>query len=151
MNRSKRIQSIAKVAENEEKNAAKEMEKSIQLLQKHEAHLQELTKYREEYTESMNKSFSRGMDAVQLCQYRAFLTNLTQTIDRQVKVVSAATSELKKMRALWLGRYNRTKALEKAAKNYQLDELEQEKKKQQKIVDEISSRNCNHAQKKGFW
>lgn len=151
MNRSKRIQSIAKVAESEEKNAAKEMEKSRQLLQKQEVHLQELNKYKDEYSKSMNKSFAQGMDAVQLCQYRAFLANLTHAIERQIQVVSAANSEMEKMRALWLVRYNRTKALAKAAKNYQIDELEQEKKTQQKMVDEISSRNCNHAQKKGFW
>ena len=125
MKRSKRLEPVVRVAENRKQQAAKALGESQSALQQAEQRLDELKNYREEYIRRFHTNGAQGMSAVQMGDYRLFLSNLSRAIEQQVELVNQAAA---------------VKMLDKVVSRFQADEQRIVDKKEQLEQDERAQR-----------
>lgn len=140
MTRSKRMQSVNKVAHKKEQDAARMLGQSRKNLQQQNMRLTELMQYREDYTRKFTTSGNDGMDTRKLNEYRSFLHRLNQAILQQRDVITRAERECQLRERAWLGTRTRSQALNKVVARYQLEERIASDRKDQKVLDEHASR-----------
>lgn len=138
MKRSKRMQSIVKIANNEEDTAAKGLAAAIENLDKQGKALQELIIFREDYSARFHKTSNTNAMSIQ--QFHNFVAQLNHGIEHQQKVVVQAEQAIEEQRSIWIERHNRTRALNKVVENYVKQEHESEEYLEQKLLDEFASR-----------
>ena len=140
MTRSKRMQTINKVAQKKEQDAARILGQSRQNLQLQNQRLSELMQYREDYTRKFSASGNDGMDTRKLNEYRSFLHRLNQAILQQREIITRADRECQLRERAWLGTRTRTQALDKVVERYQHEEQREVDRKEQKVQDEHALR-----------
>jgi flagellar FliJ protein len=140
MKRSKRLEPVVKVAENHKQQAAKALGDSQSALQQAQQRLDELKNYREEYVRRFHASGAVGMSAVQMADYRLFLSNLSRAIEQQTQLVKQAEVAVDKQRQQWFNRRGKVKMLDKVVSRFQADEQRVVDKKEQQEQDEQSQR-----------
>lgn len=140
MTRSKRMQTVNKVAHKKEQDAARMLGQSRKNLQQQNMRLTELMQYREDYTRKFTSSGNDGMDTRKLNEYRSFLHRLNQAILQQRDVIARAERECQLRERAWLGTRTRSQALTKVIARYQLEERVASDRKDQKVLDEHASR-----------
>lgn len=141
MIRSKRMQSIVKIASKEEEVAAKGLAAAIENLDRQGKALHELIAFREDYSERFHKTVNTNAMAIQ--QFHSFVAQLNQGIEHQQKVLLQAEQSIEENRQIWIERHNRTRALNKVVENYVQQEHETEEKLEQKLLDEFAMRTSN--------
>jgi len=147
MTRSKRMTPVARIADNKERDAAKEFGKSQQVLKDHETRLEELIKYRDEYNQRFQESGSNGLEAQKVHEYRIFLNRLNDAINHQREIVRQATEASIEYKESWMHNRSGAKALEKVVERYQLQEEQELERQEQKESDERASRTTVHQEK----
>jgi len=138
MIRSKRMQSIVKIASNEEETAAKGLAVAIDNLDKQGNALQELIVFREDYSVRFHNTVNTSAMAIQ--QFHNFVAQLNKGIEHQQKILVQAKESIEEQRQIWIERHNRTRALTKVVDNYLKQEHESEEKLEQKLLDEFAMR-----------
>jgi flagellar FliJ protein len=134
------MQPIARLAAERERNAARELAASRRELEAHRGRLRELCGYRDEYARRLRETGVRGIDAVQLCDYRSFLVRLHEAIAEQERLVMAAQRDWEAYTTHWQGTRIRTKALDKVVERLQHDEDRRERRREQGESDEHAQR-----------
>ncbi len=134
------MQPIARLAAERERNAARELGASRRELEAHRGRFRELCGYRDEYARRLREAGVRGIDAVQLRDYRSFLTRLHEAIAEQERLVMAAQRDWEAYTARWRGTRIRTKALDKVVERLQHDEDRRERCREQGESDEHAQR-----------
>lgn len=140
MTRSKRMTPVAKIADNKERLAAKQFGKSQQVLKDHEARLEELIRYRDEYNQRFQELGSNGLEAQKVHEYRIFLNRLNDAVNHQRENVRQATEASIEYKESWMQTRSRAKALEKVVERYQSQEEQEQERQEQKESDERASR-----------
>lgn len=140
MKRSKRLGPVVKVAENQKQQAAKALGDSQLALQRAEQRLTELKDYREEYIRRFHANGALGMSAVQMGDYRLFLSNLSRAIEQQVGLVEQAVAVVEQQRQQWFSRRTKVKMLDNVVSRFQADEQRIVDKKEQSEQDERAQR-----------
>ncbi|GBE11569.1 flagellar biosynthesis chaperone [bacterium BMS3Bbin12] len=140
MTRSKRMQPIARLAAEHERDAARELAASRRELEAHRGRLRELCGYRDEYARRFREAGVQGIDAAQLRDYRSFLTRLHEAIAEQDRLVMAAQRDWEAYTARWQGTRIRTKALDKVVERLRHDEDRREHRREQGESDEHAQR-----------
>lgn len=140
MKRSKRLEPVVKVAENRKQQAAKALGDSQSALQQAEQRLEELKNYREEYIRRFHANGAQGMSAVQMGDYRLFLSNLSRAIEQQTELVEQAAAVVEQQRQQWFNRHGKVKMLDKVVSRIQADEQRVVDKKEQMEQDEQAQR-----------
>jgi len=140
MTRSKRMQSVAGIAKNKEKNAARLLGQKRQFLEQQRQRLLELVGYREEYTKKFQTSGSQGLNARQLNEYRVFLEKLNLAIVQQRDRINQITGECHVCQKTWLASRTNSKVMDKVVDRYKIEELRLQDKKEQKDLDERATR-----------
>ncbi len=141
MIRSKRMQSMVKIASNEEEAAAKALADAIGNLDKQGSALQELVAFREDYSIKFHNTVNTSAMAIQ--QFHNFIAQLNKGIEHQQKILVQAKESIDEQRQVWIERHNRTRALDKVVDNYLKQEHESEEKLEQKLLDEFAMRIGN--------
>ncbi len=134
------MQPIARLAAERERNAARELAASRRELEAHRDRFRELCGYRDEYARRFREAGVRGIDAVQLRDYRSFLVRLHEAIAEQERLVMAAQRDWETYTARWQGTRIRTKALDKVVERLQHDEDRRERRREQGESDEHAQR-----------
>ncbi len=140
MKRSKRMESLVRLARNEEKQAIARMNSAAAELRKKQATLTELEQYKLEYAQKMQLTLGQGIGMQALRRYHAFLDSIDQGISQQRQEVDKARQVYEQTRKEWLQYQSRTKALDSAVQHCKGEERAQDSKRQQKIMDEFSAR-----------
>jgi len=140
MKRSQRLEPVVKVAQNREQQAARALGDSQQALSQAEQRLDELKNYREEYVRRFHASGAAGMSAVQMGDYRLFLSNLSRAIEQQVELVQQAVAAVEQQRQQWFSRRGKVKMLGNVVSRFQTDERRVVDRKEQLEQDERSQR-----------
>ncbi len=148
MKRSKRMESIVKLAANEEKQAVARMSQAAANLEKKQATLLELEHYKLEYSQKMQLTKGNSIGVQALRRYHAFLASIEQGIAQQQQEVQKAQQAYEQARQEWMRFRTRTKALDTAMQNCRREERTQETKGQQKIMDEFSARMGRRGKKR---
>ncbi|MEW5756511.1 MAG: flagellar export protein FliJ [Pseudomonadota bacterium] len=140
MTKTKRIESVAKLAESAEMDAAKELAISQRQLDTAQAQLHQLMSYREEYLLRMREVGKQGMSIGQMQGYQAFISRLDLGIEEQRLKVDRARVALEQKRGQWQSRHMRSQAMDKVLSQYQQKERLLLNKRDQKDTDERGQR-----------
>ncbi len=138
--KSKRMQSILKLAQHDEQTAIEALGESSRNVESNISQMAALKRYRAEYREQRLQQGKNGFSAAKLQQFQQFLYKLDEIITQQQAQV--VTSEQIKAQRLetWLGRRTRTHALDKVTQRYQASEMQKELRQEQKDSDEMAQR-----------
>lgn len=135
--RSKRIQPIAKHADQLQQQAVQIFVVAQQAVVDAQLQLEQLIEYRSEYNKGR---VSISLSAIQLRDYQVFLNKLNQSID-QARINIINKKQLCEQQKLnWLKTRSRSKALDAVIVKYQMQEAQIEARIEQKEQDEFSSR-----------
>lgn len=141
MVKSKRIEPIADLARNSEREAARALGRALQQLDQQQAQLQQLFGYKAEYQRRLNDSASQGMNAQALNEYREFIGKLSLAIEQQEQGVARARQELEKKKQFWFAKRGRSKALDAVLDRYIKHERRALEKKEQRDHDDRNNRS----------
>ncbi|MCW8936276.1 MAG: flagellar export protein FliJ [Gammaproteobacteria bacterium] len=135
--RSKRIQPIAKHADQLQKQAVQIFVVAQQAVVDAQLQLEQLLEYRSEYNSGR---VSGSLSVIQLRDYQVFLKKLNQSID-QARINIVNKKQICEQQKLnWLKTRSRSKALDAVIVKYQIQETLIEARIEQKEQDEFSSR-----------
>jgi len=135
--RSKRIQPIAKHAEQLQQQAVQIFVAAQQAVVDAQLQLEQLINYRNEYSHSR---VTPGSNATQLRDYQLFLNKLNQSIDQARLNILNKKQLCEQQKINWLKTRSRSKALDAVIVKYQIQEVQIEARIEQKEQDEFASR-----------
>ena len=136
MKRSKRMQSVAEIAKNRERDAARVLGQKRQHLQEQRQRLDELVSYREEYARRFQSQGGVGLDARRLHEYRVFLQKLNMAIVQQRDRINQMVGECNIYQESWMNSRVHSKAMDKVVDRCRYDELKKREQQEQKELDE---------------
>jgi flagellar protein FliJ len=136
--RSKRIQPIAKHADQLQQQAVQLFVVAQQAVVDAQLQLEQLIEYRNEYGRGRT---NMGLGATQLKDYQAFLNKLNQSIDQARINILNKKQSCEQQKLSWLKTRSRSKALDAVIVKYKMQEAQIEARIEQKEQDEFSSRN----------
>jgi len=140
MKKSRRMQPVVKVAEGREQQAARLLGESQAALAQARQRLEELQEYRRDYERRFAESGALGMGAVQMEDYRQFLSRLGLAIDQQMQVVAQSEAALERQRQHWFVTRGKTQALDGVVARYQAEEQRDADRREQQESDEYALR-----------
>lgn len=138
--RSERMELLENLASNEANALAAQMQRQAAEVQQGENKLSELEAYLDSYHPSQNKAERNSVNAMLLMETQAFLDRLREAVNAQRQMVESARSRYHLLRAQWIAKHLRGTALGKAVDRFQLEEGQQENRRQQHAQDEIAAR-----------
>lgn len=140
MKRSQRLEPVVRVAENREQQAARSLGDSQSALNQAQQRLDELENYRKEYIQRFHTNGATGMSAVQMGDYRLFLSNLSRAIEQQIGLVKQAVATVEQQRQQWFARRGKVKMLGNVVSRFQTEEQRVADRKEQLEQDERAQR-----------
>ncbi len=140
MTRSKKLKPVVKHVDHNEQIDLKAVAFSQQQLQQQQLRLQQLIDYKNDYANQRSSSQPVSYSAVQLQEFNRFLSQLSDTISQQDKVVEMAQRELDIKREKWKISRSRSDAMHKVVDKIEASELKKADKIEQKYMDEVALR-----------
>jgi flagellar FliJ protein len=140
-----RTEKLAPVVEHVEKNTQTALQAvafSQRQLQQQQLRLQQLLAYRDEYAGRHGQGNEVQYQANQLKEFNRFMHQLDDTIQQQQQVVAMAERELEVKRQKWKLSQSRSDAMHKMVDRLQEHEQHQERRSEQKTMDEFALRNA---------
>lgn len=138
MKKSDKIKPVVKLAQNKEKQAARQMGQAQHVLQENINRLGELQQYLSEYQGHYRQTGAQGVSVDKLKRFQAFMGNLSTAITQQQQVVANKTNEFENYRQRWLHVRSKSQALEKVREKYQAQEVKLQEQREQQLNDEKS-------------
>ncbi len=135
--RSKRMQPIARHAEQVQQQAVQVYVTAQQAVVDAQLQLEQLLEYRIEYS---SRRTSNGMNIQQLRDYQHFLSKLNLSIEQAHQQIEFKKSSCEKQRQAWLKTRARSKALDSVIEKYKQQERIIAARIEQKEQDEYASR-----------
>ncbi|ANB02794.1 flagellar export protein FliJ [Ectothiorhodospira sp. BSL-9] len=136
MNRSKRMEPVARLADTRQQKAARQLGDWQKTLEDRLARLDELSGYRDEYAQRFESSTSVPLNGLGLRDYRLFLSRLNQAIEQQMKLVQAARAELERSRGQWVEARGRTEAINRVVERFEVEERHEMDRREQAEQDD---------------
>jgi flagellar FliJ protein len=130
------MQSVAEIAKNRERDAARVLGQKRQHLEQQRQRLDELVSYREEYARRFQSQGGVGLDARRLHEYRAFLQKLNLAIVQQRDRINHVVGECNIYQESWMNSRVHSKAMDKVVDRCRHDEIKKREQQEQKELDE---------------
>ena len=140
MTKSKRLEPVSRLAENRERRAAVEMAEFRRFLDAQQAKLDELQRYRADYTRQFQEAGRRGLDAGRMADFRRILNHLADAIAFQERRLAGLRQDFAQIRQRWTDTRTRTAALAKVMERYQAEERREAEQREQRDTDEYAQR-----------
>ncbi|WP_456380674.1 flagellar export protein FliJ [Thiolapillus sp.] len=138
MTRNKPLVTVAKIATDRERNAAREMSHSQAELDVHTARLDELNNYRHQYLQQFQAASKQGLGVVQLQEYQIFLGRLDDAIKQQQKLLEGSRLTHEERQKLWLSLRGKAKALDNVIDKRQQQQTAEQGRREQREYDDQS-------------
>jgi flagellar FliJ protein len=136
MTKSKRMQPVARVAEQRERKAAVEMAEFRRFLDAQQNKLDELNAYRSDYARHFETAGRGGMDAARMADFRRILARLNDAIVYQEQRLISLHNEYEQVRRRWTDTRTRAAALDKVMERYREEEQREGDRREQGESDE---------------
>jgi len=136
--RSKRMQPVARHAEQKEQDAVQLFVQAQKILAEAEQQLQQLLAYREEYAGHLSSQVSQSVEQVR--NFQAFISKLSRAIEQAHLDIASKKQVCEHHKQLWLKTRSRSQALNRVVEKYQYEELKQQEQIEQKEQDEHAQR-----------
>lgn len=143
MNRSQRLQPVARLADKQERSAAQALGEARQAQVSEEQRLQELLSYRLEYIADFQRRGRAGLNGVELQQFQQFLLQLDRAIEQQHQRIRGAVVQVEQRVGQWQQRASKAKAINNVVGNLQQTELRQADKREQAVQDDRSAQRAH--------
>jgi len=140
MTKSKRMEPVARVADQRERQAAVEMAEFRRFLDAQQAKLDELNNYRNDYARHFEEAGRGGMDAARMADYRRILARLNDAIAYQEQRLAGLHNDYVRVRQRWTDTRTRAAALEKVMERYREEEQRAGDRREQGESDERAQR-----------
>ncbi len=144
MNRSRRLQPIARIAERRQQDAARVLKESRDELDQNEARLEDLQAYREEYRNRLHRTGNGGIGASRMKGYLAFLGKLDEAIHQLETLIAAGRQQCEAKRDEWIASRARFKALDEVISRYRRAERRTQLRREQRNTDERNLHQVRH-------
>ncbi|MBK1674865.1 flagellar export protein FliJ [Ectothiorhodospira shaposhnikovii] len=135
------MEPVLQVADNRQQRAAQGLGQSQMNLNECMARLEELSSYRDEYSQRFNSQSQVGMTGVSVRDYRLFLHRLNEAIEQQLRLVEAARQEVEMSRGRWVEARGKTEALNRVVQQFQQEERLVEDRREQAEQDDRNGRS----------
>jgi flagellar protein FliJ len=142
MKRSKRLEPVGEIAENEERECAARVSALQSRLEEAQRRVNELKRYVVEYQSMFQQRAAAGMVVSGIRDYQTFLARLNEAVHQQDLIVSQVESDCAKARVQWLEAAARKSAVTKVIESARAEDRKIEDRRSQKENDE-------HAQRRG--
>lgn len=139
MTRTERLDPVVQLADKKQQQALKELALSQTRVANEKARLAQLKAYRDEYLDTQDRT-DISWPALELQEFNRFISQLDDTIKSQLDVISLREQELAAKRDNWQKTRVNSKAMHKVVENLNQQELVEEDRSEQKIMDELSQR-----------
>lgn len=141
---SKKLQPVANLASQNERNAARQHGSVLNELKKQEQQLEELIGYRDQYLDTFSTVGRSGLSAIQLQDYRIFIRRLDDAIKQQKEMVLIGIRNSEESKGKWIDTRNRSKMIDKVVENRKLTESKsQDRSEQRELEDRPQSKSYN--------
>jgi flagellar FliJ protein len=140
MTRTKRIEPVQTLFDDNERRLAQSLAAYERRARDSETKLTELERYRTEYEKQFTQSAGRGMGVAELRDYQAFLARLTEAIRQQRTLTQRAQIERDAERQRWQEAARRAKALGYVVDGWKAEERRTLDKRDQRETDERAQR-----------
>jgi flagellar protein FliJ len=140
MKRVDRLEPVQKIVDDTERRLAEHYASAERLLRSSEQKLQELTGYRDDYTQGFAQRAGGGMGARDLVDYQAFMSRLNEAIKQQSQVVQRTRNECDTQRKRWQEAAQRAKALGHVIDRWTQEETHATERREQRDADERGQR-----------
>jgi flagellar FliJ protein len=138
--RAARLGPVIDMAERAEREAARQMGECQTALDKVQAQLGALERYRGDYQQQWINEGKNGVSGQWLMNYQRFLSQLETAIAQQMQSVKWHRDNVDKARENWQQRYARLEGLRKLVQRYLDEARAAEDKREQKLLDELAQR-----------
>jgi flagellar FliJ protein len=145
MKRADRLEPVQKIIDETERRLAEHFAAAERLVTACEQKLNELSGYRDDYTQGFAQRAGAGMGARELLDYQAFLMRLNEAITQQAQIVARAKVDRDAQRKRWQEAAQRSKALGHVIENWALEERRSVDKREQRDSDERGQRTRSGA------
>ncbi|MCG8669025.1 MAG: flagellar export protein FliJ [Pseudomonadales bacterium] len=145
MKRSKRMQPVRKLKQQEERTKAQYFAKTQQEVQREQSQLDMLIKYQGDYFNGLSKGRDQpqsvGLSAQQLDKYQLFLARLHTAIENQRQVLVLKEKAMEAARQEWAAAHARLQAMDSLIDKMRDEEARQEDRQEQRMIDDLPLRN----------
>lgn len=138
MNYHFRYQKILDVKENEKKKSTKAYEESVEQFTKVANKLYESLKKKEELTKLQQEKLTKGISVHEMKHYQQFVQNLEKTIEHYQQLVIFTRNNMNEKHAILMEKHMEVKKYEKMKEKEYKRFLDQEKKAERNLMDELS-------------
>ncbi|MBD7978335.1 MULTISPECIES: flagellar export protein FliJ [Pseudomonas] len=138
--RAERLAPVVDMATETEREAARQLGRSLQQLQNSENQLVELRRYLGDYQQQWLTAGGQGVSGQWLINYQRFLTQLDSAIGQQQRSVEWNQENVRKAREQWQKCYARLEGLRKLVQRYLDEARAAAEKREQKLLDELAQR-----------
>ncbi len=131
MKSSRRLGPVAKLARQQERNAASHLGDTIRLAEQQQKQLDDLINYRDEYAAGYRQAGKAGLSCVQLRDYQLFLSRLDTAILQLQQQLVSSRQNCEQSQVEWQDKHGHSKMIDKVVEkrrqeeNRRQDELEQ--------------------------
>jgi flagellar FliJ protein len=132
MKSSTKLQPVAKIRKQQEKNAARLHGDTLRQAEQQQKQLNELISYRDQYLKAFQLAAESGLSAVQMQDYRLFINRLDVAIKQQQQSVANDHEKCEISHKKWLDKRSRTKVIDKVVEKRQRLEHDIKEKREQR-------------------
>jgi len=138
------LQPLLELMQERTDDATRQLGKLIAAEQNAKRQLQMLEQYRQEYNDRLRAAATQGLTPLALRNYQDFLGRIDQAIAQQTRAVRASEQQTLDGQNHWQDQNRQLKAIDTLAQRHDARERAREGKREQKILDEYSSRKYAH-------
>lgn len=132
MNRSTKLEPIAKINKQQERNAGRQHGETIRQSELQQKQLDELIIYRNHYAKSFQSASKAGLSVVQMQEYNLFIKRLDDAITMQKQQVNIGQNQCESSQKEWMNKRNKCQMIDKVIESRQQVEQQETKKREQK-------------------
>lgn len=136
MSSSEKLEPIAKIRKQQERNAGRLHGETLREAEKQQQQLDELINYRDQYAQNFKSASESGLSAIQLQEYRIFLTRLDDAVMQQKQFVINGQNKCEVSQKEWMSKRSKSKIIERAVENRELVESEKKERIEQKELED---------------
>lgn len=137
MTRNQPLQTVARLAANRERDAAREMAARRREMEGHARQLSELETYRGQYLRQFQAAGGQGLGVVQLQEYQRFLARLDDAISQQQQLLEASQLSYEESHRCWLRLRGEFKALGKIIERREQQAMRELERREQAEIDDL--------------
>lgn len=138
MSSTKRLQPVADIAKQNERNAAKRHGDVLREFQQQQSQLDELIQYRDQYLERLHSAGQAGLSIVQMRDYQSFIARLNHAIAQQKQQVLNGQQMQDESRQMLTQKQNRTRMIDKVVESRSRAEQQRTQRREQREMDDRS-------------